>query len=142
MIVSIVGDASAAIAKGSAPQSFKTGLYTAASPNTMFTASYRRGSFQSNNQQVPVHTSFAMKLPAGSHTIYWKIWLSGYTLQLDSGTLTVLAVPCSMGGKLQVGLEVQSGMAGIVTEQEEIITTKDQANPELLITIDRPAGVQ
>jgi cathepsin L len=140
MIVSFVADATAAIAKGSASQSFTTGLYTAVSPNTMYTASYRRGSFQASNQHVPVHSSFAMKLPAGTHTIYWKIWLTGYTLQLDSGTLTVLAVPCSMGGKLQVGQGVQSGMAGIMTDQDEIITTKDQDNPQLYITIDRPAG--
>ena len=140
MIVSFVADASGTIAKGNAPQSFRTGLYTAVTPNTMYTASYRRGSFQSVNQQVPVHTTFAMKLPAGTHTIYWKIWLNGYTIQLDSGTLTVLAVPCSMGGKLQVGSSLQSGIAGIVTDKDEIITTKDQERPDLYITIDRPAG--
>jgi len=142
MIVSFVADSSGAIASGNAPQSFRTGLYTAESANTMFTASYRRGSFQSNDQQVPVHTSFTMKLPAGTHTVYWKIWLSGYTIQLASGTLTVLAVPCSMGGKYQVEADLQGEIAGIVSDKEEIITTKDKDRPEHFVTIDRPAGTQ
>jgi C1A family cysteine protease len=140
MIVSFEADTSAFIAKGSPPQFFRTGLYTAESPNTLFTASYRRGSFQSTNQQVPLHTSFVMKLPAGTHTIYWKIWVSGYTIQLDSGTLSVLAVPGSMGGKIQVGSELKGQVAGTVTDKDEIITTRDQESPDQFVTIDRPAG--
>jgi C1A family cysteine protease len=142
MYVSFVADASATIAKGNAPQSFRTGLYTGDSPNTMWTASYRMGSFQSANQHIPVHTSFAMKLPAGSYTMYWKIWLSGYTIELDSGTLTALAVPCSMGGKLQAESISQGGIAGTATDKEEIITTKDKERPDLYISIDRPAGTR
>jgi cathepsin L len=142
MYVSFEADASATIAKGSAPQYFRTGLYTGESPNTMWTASYRIGSFQSANQHIPAHTSFAMKLPAGTHTMYWKIWLSGYTIEFDSGTLTALAVPCSMGGKLQVESALQGGIAGTVTDKDEIITTKDQERPELYITVDRPAGTR
>ena len=142
MYVSFVADASARNSGGSTPQSFRTGLYTGESPNTMWTASYRKGSFQSANQHVPVHTSFAMKLPAGTHTMYWKIWLSGYTIELDSGTLTALAVPCSMGGKLQVESVSQGSIAGTVTDKEEIITTKDKERPDLDITIDRPAGTR
>ncbi|MBI4928909.1 MAG: hypothetical protein HY835_14170 [Anaerolineae bacterium] len=142
MLVSFVADASATIVKGSAPQMFTTGLYTAETPNTMFTGSLRRGSFTAANQYVPVHSSFAMKLPAGTHTVYWKIWLNGYTLQLDSGTLTILAVPCSMGGKIQVGGGLQAEVAGTVTAKEEIVTIRDQARPDLMITMDRPAGTQ
>jgi cathepsin L len=140
MIVSVVADATGWVAQGGAVQNFTTGVYTGAAPNTVFTASYRRGTFTTANQHVPVHSSFAMKLPAGTHTFYWKVWLNGYTLQLDSGTLTVLAVPCSMGGKLQVGMGALSGKAGVVTAQEEIITTKDQENPDEFVTIDRPPG--
>jgi cathepsin L len=138
MIVSVVADGSGFVAKGSASQSFTTGLYTGVAPNTVYTASYRRGTFTTANQHVPIHSSFAMKLAAGTHTFYWKVWLNGYTLQLDSGTLTALAVPCSMGGKLQMGME--AGKVGTVSEKEEIITTKDQENPDEYITIDRPAG--
>jgi hypothetical protein len=105
MYVSFVADASAKIAKGSAPRYFRTGLHSREAPNVMWTMSLRRGSFQAENQHVPVHSSFAMKLPAGMHTVYWKVWLSGYAIQFDSGTLTVLAVPCSMGGQLKAGVE-------------------------------------
>lgn len=142
MYVSFVADASASIAEGSAPQHFRTGLYTGESPNIMWTASYRRGSFQAANQHVQVHTSFAMKLPAGTHTMYWKIWLHGYTIELDSGTLTAFAVPCPMGGKLQ-GVSVSQGeAAGTVTDKEEIITTKDKERPDMYVTVDRPPGAR
>ncbi len=141
MYVSFVGDASAKIAKGSAPQYFRTGLHTAEPPNTIFTASYRKGTFQSHDHHNPVHTAFAMKLPEGTHTIYWKIWLNGYTIELDSGTLTAIAVPCSMGGKLKAESIMQSGIAGTVTEKDQIITTKDQ-NCDMLITVDRPESTQ
>jgi len=104
MYVSLVADASAFIAQGTAPQYFRTGLYSDPAPNAMWTASYRLGSFQAANQHVSVHSSYAVKLPAGTYTYYWKIWLSGYTIGFDSGTLTVLALPCSMGGKLQMEL--------------------------------------
>ena len=140
MYVSFVADSSAAIEEGTAPQQFKTGLHDGEAANTMWTASYRVGSLQSSNQHVPVHTSFALQLPAGTHTIYWKIWLSGYTIKLDSGTLTALAVPCSMGGKLKVGAvsEVQSD--GGPADREQIITMRDQDRPDLYITVDGPTG--
>ena len=77
------------------------------------------------DQHVPVHTSFAMKLPAGTHTIYWKIWLSGYTIQFHSGTLTALAVPCSMGGQLQIELAAREGIAETVADDEVTTTTMD-----------------
>ena len=138
MYVSFVADSSVAIAKGSAPQHFKTGLYTGESPNTIYTASYRKGTFQSTDQHIPVHTSFAMKLPAGTHTIYWKVWLNGYTIEFDSGTLTASAVPCSMGGKIKAGLASQGGVAATVTDKDEIITTKDRERPDMYITVDTP----
>jgi hypothetical protein len=143
MYVSFVADATATIAKGSAPQYFRTGLYTSESPNSMWTGSYRKQSFQSANQHVPVHTEFSMKLPAGTHTVYWKIWLNGYTIEFDSGTLTAMALPCSMGGQLKVTSGLQGKqIAGTVTDKDEIITMKDPDNPEVNITVDRPPGAQ
>lgn len=141
MYVSVVADSSASITSGSAPQYFRTGLYTAETPNAMWTASYRKVSFHAVNQHVPVHTAFAMKLPAGTHTMYWKIWLSGYTIELDSGTLTVLAVPCSMGGQLQIA-GPQGRMAGTTQDKEEVVTMKDPDRPDLDVSIDRPAGTR
>ena len=34
---------------------------------------------------------FAIDLPAGDHTIYWKIWVTGASLSLSSGTLMLEA---------------------------------------------------
>jgi cathepsin L len=139
MYVSFVADATASISEGSAPQYFRTGLYSAESPNSMWTASYRVGSFQSASQHIPVHTSIAMKLPAGTHTLYWKIWVRGYTIDFDSGTLTALAVPCSMGGSLQLTSTLESQHERM-TDRDEIITVKDKERPGMYVTIDRPAG--
>lgn len=139
MFVSFVADASAVIAEGAAPQYFRTGLYATESPNAMWTASYRVGSFQSTNQHIPVHTTFAMKLPAGTHTIYWKIWVRGYTIGFDSGTLTAMAVPCSMGGKLKLTSGSKNEYEKM-TDRDEIITMRDKDHPGMFVTIDRPAG--
>ena len=34
---------------------------------------------------------FAIDLPAGDHTIYWKIWVAGGSLSLSAGTLMLEA---------------------------------------------------
>jgi hypothetical protein len=142
MYVSFVADASAKIAEGSAPRHFTTGLYSGLVTNTMWTMSLRKGSFQAADQHVPVHSSYATKLPAGMHTVYWKLWLSGYTIQLDSGTLTVLAVPCSMGGQLKLGEAARGEIAKTTASAEVIVATKDPDQPDQQITIDRsPAAV-
>ena len=74
--------------------------------------------------------------------MYWKIWLSGYTIEFDSGTLTALAVPCSMGGKLQVEAVLQGEIAETTTDKEEIITIKDQERPDMYVTVDRSSGTR
>ena len=140
MYVSFVAESSAVIAEGSVPKHFRTGLYSGAATNIMWTASYRKGSFLADDQHVPVHTSFAMKLPAGTHTIFWKIWLSGYTIQFDSGTLTALAIPCSMGGQLKMEVPLMAGVAEAVVDEEAVITTMIAGRPDLYVTIDRSAG--
>lgn len=139
MYVSFVADSSARIEEGNAPRQFKTGLHSGEPAHKMWTASYRIGSFQSSDQHVQVHTSFALKLPAGTYTVYWKIWLDGYTIKFDSGTLTALAVPCSMGGKLKLGSASEVQSDGTATDKDQIITMRDQDRPDLYITIDRPA---
>jgi C1A family cysteine protease len=142
MYVSFVAESSAVIADGSAPQDFKTGLLNREATNIMWTASYRRGSFLAAGQHVPVHTSCARKLPAGTHTIYWKIWLRGYTIQFASGTLTALAVPCSMGGQLQVEMAPLAEIAEAMVDEEAVITTMLAGRPDLSVTIDRSAGAE
>ena len=80
-----------------------------------------------------------MKLPAGTHTCYWKIWLSGYTIGFDSGMLTVLAVPCSMGGNLQMELAAPGEIVGTMVEGDATIMAMDAGRPDLHVTIDRSA---
>ena len=100
MIVDFEVNGSGRRTAGAGTTTFTTGVYSQAAPNVMWTGSYRQGSFTASNVSLPVTSTFSMKLPAGSHTIYWKLWLSGATLRLDSGNLIVRAFPCSMGGKL------------------------------------------
>lgn len=100
MYVTIVGDSSAVIGSGTGGKSFTTGIYNQETPNTVWAPSLRKGYLQQAADSQPVHTSISLELPAGTHTIYWKIWVKGYTIRLDYGTLTALAVPRSMGGVL------------------------------------------
>lgn len=139
MFVHILADASARIVEGTAPKYFRTGVHNSISPNIMWTGSYRKGSFESASDNSPVHTSFALKLPPGTHTIYWKLWLTGYTVQFDSATLIVHAVPCSMGGILkttEVGGEEKIEVTTL--KEQKIVTRREVGIPELDVTIYEP----
>jgi hypothetical protein len=139
MYVYVEADSSARVYKGSVPRYFRTGLYNSSAPNIMWTGSYRRGSFQSADEYSPVHTTFSLKLPKGSHTIYWKLWLNGYTAEFDSATLTVLAFPCSMGGMLKTVDVAKEQQIRVTMVKEEIITTiKDPDRPDLDVTTYGP----
>lgn len=102
MAVNFSAHGSARRIKGSGNTVIRTGIYNQSSANTMWTGSYRRVSFDNPNDNKIVSSDFSITLPAGQHTIYWKLWVSGATLQFDSGTLTVSAFPCVMGGKLKL----------------------------------------
>jgi hypothetical protein len=71
------------------PLAFQTGFYTDANPNIVWTYSYRNVSLAGANQWSNFGSTFSTQLPAGDYTIYWKIWVSGGTLTLSSGTLLV-----------------------------------------------------
>lgn len=137
MYISVVADSSAFIAKGTAPQSFMSGLYTVEAPNVMFTASLRKGTFQAANQHVQVHSSYGAKLPAGTYTFYWKIWVNDYTIGFDSGTLTVTAVPCSMGGKLQAMQAAAGGLLGMMAEDDAMMVAVVGGLPDQHVTMAR-----
>ena len=100
MYVTIVADSSAVIGSGSNGKSFMTGLYNQEIPTIIWSPSARKGYLQQAADSQQVHTSISLKLPAGTHTIYWKVWVKGYTIRLDYGTITAIAVPQSMGGIL------------------------------------------
>ena len=82
-----------------------------------------------------------MKLAAGTYTCYWKIWINGYTIGFDSGTLTVLALPCSMGGDLQMQSSALREIVGTMAEGDTIMAV-DAGRPDLQVTIDRSVAVE
>ncbi len=113
MVVNFSTNTSARRVSGSGNTLIRTGVSTQSSVNTMWTGSYRRVNFDSANDSKIVSSNFSIILPAGEHTVYWKVWVSNATLQFDSGTLTVSAFPCSMGGKLSLSA------VGLVTDVTE-----------------------
>lgn len=84
-------------ARSAAPVQFQTGVYNGASTNVVWTDSYRNVSVTAANQWTNFGTMFAMDLPAGDHTIYWKIWITGGSLTLSSGTLLLEAFETAPG---------------------------------------------
>jgi hypothetical protein len=67
---------------------FQTGFYNDPNPGVVWTNSYRNLAV-SANQWSNFSSTAAINLPAGDQTIYWKIWVSGGTLTLSSGSLLV-----------------------------------------------------
>ena len=120
MIVDIGVNGSARRIGGSGDTVFRTGVYSAVAPNVMWTGSYRRGTFVKEGDSRSVSSSFAMALPAGDHKVYWKFWVSGATVQFDSGALTVRAFPCSMGGKLKLAADAAAIDATQADQSESI----------------------
>jgi thermitase len=100
MYATVVANGSVQLVKAGGSSTFYTGLYSAPDPNVMFTGSLRRETITAQGNFLPVTTSFTQVLGPGTYTFYWKVWMSGFTLQLDSANLTVHAVPCSMGGQI------------------------------------------
>jgi hypothetical protein len=76
-------------AQSTAPLSFRTGFYNQAVQNTIWTNSYRNVSLSNANQWGNFGSKYSVKLPAGDHTIYWKIWINSGTITLSSGSLQV-----------------------------------------------------
>lgn len=137
MIVDIGVNGSARRIGGSGDTVFRTGVYSQVQPSTMWTGSYRRGTFVKEGDSRSVSSSFAMALPAGDHTVYWKFWVSGATVQFDSGALTVRAFPCSMGGKLKLAADAAAIDATQADQSESIrnesLKTDAQGNS---VTVD------
>jgi thermitase len=123
MYATIVGNGSVQLAKAGGSSTFFTGLFSAPDPNIMFTGSLRRATISTQGNFLPITTSFTQVLGPGTYTFYWKVWLSGFTLQLDSANLTVHAVPCSMGGQILSASEdapLPQPSATTITEQLQV----------------------
>jgi hypothetical protein len=76
-------------ARSASPVSFTTGVYNGVAPNVMWTDSLREVSVPRPNLWANFGTTFAIDLPAGDHTIYWKLWISGASVTLSAGALLV-----------------------------------------------------
>lgn len=73
------------------PVTIRTGFYNSDPANIMWTNSLRHITLDSVNDWVNFGSSFAIDLPAGDHTIYWKIWTS-QEVEFSSGSLLVEAL--------------------------------------------------
>ena len=71
----------------------------------VWTDSYRTLSLPVANQWADVGTMFAIDLPAGDHTIYWKIWINGGSLSLSAGALLLEAFEAA-GGPMAITADV------------------------------------
>lgn len=80
---------SSALRKLAAPARFTTGFYNAPATNTMWSYSLRDISLPGANQWVNFGSMMSISLPAGNHTFYWKIWVSGGELEFSGGTMLV-----------------------------------------------------
>jgi subtilisin family serine protease len=71
---------------------FSTGTLNSPEENVMWTDSLRTITAPSSNASVSIVTDMSVRLPKGQHTIYWKVWIYGGDLLLDSGTMQIVAV--------------------------------------------------
>ncbi len=66
----------------------RTGFYTGSSTGVMWTNSLRDVSLPSATEWENFGSEMAINLPAGTHTIYWKLW-TNREIEFSSGTLLV-----------------------------------------------------
>lgn len=74
-----------------APVLIRTGVYNQPQPSTMWTYSYRPLQLAQTNKWYNFSSMISVNLPAGSHALYWKIWVSGTELELSAGTILLEA---------------------------------------------------
>jgi hypothetical protein len=73
------------------PTTIRTGFFNAAAVNVMWTNSLRHVSLDAVDDWSNFGSSFTIDLPAGAHTIYWKLWTSDQ-IEFSSGTILVEAL--------------------------------------------------
>jgi hypothetical protein len=108
----------------SAPLQFRTGFYNQPEPNVMWTYSYRTVSLPYAAQWVNFGSKFAISLPAGDHTLYWKIWVSGGEIEFSSGTMLVEGFTPS-GAPLAVAALAEAGTSAA---EPTVVNSVDEAS--------------
>lgn len=115
----------------------RTGFYHQSSPNVMWTNSYRRLHFAGAGHAVNFGSSSSIRLPAGTHTIYWKIWVSGGELKFDSGCMTIeaFAIPATTTAAPVTGLapEASTASTSAAGTPERITTSTDDGGHEITV---------
>jgi hypothetical protein len=86
--VHISANSSARVVSG--PLMFRTGFFNGSGTNAMWTYSLREISLKDANQWANFGSMFSIKLAAGTHTIYWKIWTNN-EIEFSSGSLLIEA---------------------------------------------------
>ena len=125
MDVLVTANSSAKLNAGG-PLDFWTGFFNQIETNTMWTFSLRNVTVSQANQWENFGSTFAIRLPAGTHTLYWKVWVSGGELQFSSAGLEVEAFPAAPGAiavaarSEEVPTTTASGASGAVRPQEEV----------------------
>jgi hypothetical protein len=115
-------------ARSAAPVQFQTGVYNGSATNVVWTDSFRRVSLPAANQWADVSTMFAIDMPAGDHTIYWKIWISGGSLSLSSGVLALEAFETAGGPMAMTAATTDARTVGLA-QNEAANPTLPPPNP-------------
>ena len=77
---------------GAVPGQHSTGFFDESAVNVMWTDSLRNLTSTSQSDWTNFGSTFAIHLPAGTHTIFWKIWTTT-PLQFSGGSMLVEAFP-------------------------------------------------
>lgn len=111
MQVQIAANTSATSLGG--PQLITTGFSDIENPGLMWGESLRFVSFQGAGDWENFGSTVSVTLPAGNHTLRWKVWVSGVPLAFDSGSMSVIAVPVAgtSAGATSRPIEVAKGTA-------------------------------
>ena len=124
-------------ARSATPVQFQTGVYNAAPVNIVWTDSFRSLSLPTANQWAQVGTMFAIDLPAGDHTIYWKIWIAGGSLSLSAGTLMVEAFePAGGPSALTAAVTEAGGQSAAMNEPATVGVNLAPAAPTIGMSRD------
>ena len=124
-------------ARSASPVQFQTGVYNGAATNIVWTDSFRNLSLPTANQWAQVGTMFAIDLPAGDHTIYWKIWVTGASLSLSSGTLMLEGFePAGGPSAVTAAVTEAGGLSSAMTEPTTVGVRLAPAAPDITMSRD------
>ena len=84
---------------------------------------------------------FAIDLPAGDHTIYWKIWIAGGSLSLSAGTLMVEAFePAGGPSALTAAVTEAGGQSAAMNEPATVGADLAPVAPTIGMSRDEAGG--